>query len=188
MIDPAIRAAEMLHMLSDCRRLMILLDLVENGPATLHALSERLSVPVKGLIKEITRLSAVGLVRMTDQQVEAHLGVAETLAHELAAGSELLARIGESSRLRAYVSWGRLTAIPTDFDLRRELASVLASFIPDEGVAESWLNEVLGRYYHDHAELRRLMVDLGAATRDNRTQTYYRAAGQPGDLAQAGTR
>jgi hypothetical protein len=173
MIDASIRAAEMLHVFGNWRRLAIVVELAKNGPAALQTLSERLSMPVKSVVKEVTRLSAVGLVRMEDHQVTPHLDAAEALAHELVADTGLQSRLNESSPLRKFFSWGRLTSIPNDFEIRRELAFLAVTLVPEHGLAESQLNEALGRYYDDHAELRRLMVDFGAATRDNHTLTYY---------------
>lgn len=173
MIDASIRAAEMLHMFANQGRLAILVELTQSPPMTFQDLSHRLSMPVKGVIKEVTRLSAVGLVRIEHGRVASNLDVADALAHELAQVTELQARLDESSALRKRFSWGRLTSIPNDLEGQRELAFLAATLIPDRGVAEPQLNEVLGRFYDDHAELRRLMVDFGAATRENHTLMYY---------------
>ena len=183
MIDGSIRAAEMLHALASRGRLAILAELAQGGAMTFQALADRLSLPVKAVVKDVTRLSLVGLAHIEDGRVVATIDAADELANELAQNAGLDSRLDEASPLRKYFSWGRLTSIPNDLESRRELAFLAATLIPVNGLAEPQVNAELGRYYDDHAELRRLMVDFGAATRDNHTLTYY-----PVDRTPGGTR
>jgi hypothetical protein len=79
--------------------------------------------------------------------------------------------------LRRYVRDGRISVLPARREARRLLLDQVAqAFEPGRRYPETAVNEILRAVYHDHAALRRHLVDedLLARTPDG---TYWRSGG-----------
>ncbi|NEN79775.1 DUF2087 domain-containing protein [Nocardioides zeae] len=143
---------------------------------TLDALAERLGVPVRTVVKDVSRLQSAGLLDLGQGGVRATLGFADALASQLARSHGLDSRLEPGSRLANKFTLGRLGSLPKDRHARSELAALAATLVPEEGIGEPELNSLLALYFDDFAALRRLMVDEGAVERESSSLTYFRTS------------
>jgi hypothetical protein len=83
----------------------------------------------------------------------------------------------EEAVLRAFFRDGRLTEIPTKASKRRiVLERIALEFEPGVHYDEREVNAIVGRFFADHAALRRYLVDEGFLDRDH--GVYWRAGGR----------
>jgi hypothetical protein len=78
--------------------------------------------------------------------------------------------------LRAFFRNGRLTEIPSKRSKRRiVLERIAIEFEPGKHYGEDEVNVKVGAFFHDHAAIRRALVDEGFLDRDH--GRYWRAGG-----------
>jgi hypothetical protein len=82
-----------------------------------------------------------------------------------------------SDQLRAFISRGRITAIPARRTRRRLLLNQVAqAFEPGRRYPEAVVDEVLKQVFDDHCALRRYLVDEQFMSR-TAAGVYWRAGG-----------
>jgi hypothetical protein len=177
---------EILRALADPERLAIAGDL-SRGSASARTLSERLEIPIKRVRTHLNRLAAAGVVRLDDDRSGYRLD-AETLRWAAGqvgpprdAGMALgAANEDEEAVLRTFFRNGRLSELPAKRSKRRiVLERIAIEFEPGRHYDEDEVNVTVGRFFADHAALRRALVDEGFLDRDH--GTYWRA-GDPVDV------
>jgi hypothetical protein len=79
--------------------------------------------------------------------------------------------------LRTFFRDGRLTEIPAKESKRRiVLERIALEFEPGVHYDEKHVNAIVGRFHHDHAALRRYLVDEGFLDRER--GQYWRSGGR----------
>jgi hypothetical protein len=83
----------------------------------------------------------------------------------------------EEAVLRTFFRNGRLTEVPAKESKRRiVLERIALEFEPGVRYEEKEVNVVVGRFFNDHASLRRYLVDEGFLDREG--GVYWRAGGR----------
>jgi hypothetical protein len=173
---------EILRALADPERLTIAGALART-PMTVAGLAAELTLSAERIRRHLSRLGAVGLTAVgTDRRT--YRLVPETLrqaAREIGpprdAGLALGAVDGEEETvLRHYFRAGRLREIPAKRSKRRIVLERLALEF-DVGVRypEQVVNDKLRQFHHDHAALRRYLVDEDLLSREQ--GQYWRSGG-----------
>ena len=174
---------EILRALADPERLAIAGSLAR-GEASASALSNELGIPLTRLRKHLNRLAATGVVRLADDRTTYRLDpttlrwAAEQVGPPRESGLALGA-VNEQEELvlRAFFRDGRLTEIPAKESKRRiVLERIALEFEPGIHYDEGTVNVIVGRFYNDHAALRRHLVDEGFLARDG--GKYWRTGGR----------
>jgi hypothetical protein len=174
---------DILRALTDPQRLAIAGTLAR-GDATASALSDALGISVAKLRKHLNRLTATGVVRLADDRTTYRLDT-ETLrwaAEQVGPPRDSGLALGavdeqEELVLRAFFRNGRLTEIPAKESKRRiVLERIALEFEPGIRYDESTVNAIVGRFFNDHAALRRYLVDEGFLSRD--AGEYWRTGGR----------
>jgi hypothetical protein len=173
---------EILRALADPERLAIA-GALSRGSAGAHTLSERLEIPIKRVRTHLNRLAAAGVVRLDDDRsgyrldVETLRWAAEQVGPPRDAGMALgSANDDEEVVLRTFFRNGRLTELPAKRSKRRiVLERIAIEFEPGRHYDEDEVNVAVGRFFTDHAALRRALVDEGFLDRDH--GAYWRAGG-----------
>ncbi|HEY6275375.1 MAG TPA: DUF2087 domain-containing protein [Streptosporangiaceae bacterium] len=84
--------------------------------------------------------------------------------------------LASDQRLRVFTGRGRITAMPGKQSRRRMLLDqIVQAFEPGVRYRERHVNLFLAAVYHDHAALRRLLVDEGFLARAD--GQYWRSGG-----------
>ena len=175
------RASALLNALSSADRLALVSSIARRqaggADRRLSTIADDLGVPVKALIKEVTRLRECGLVTLgADRTLEVDLSVLHAAADALVADLPIAGLLTTAPELRRHFVNGRLTELTVDHDVKLRLAPLLARLLPDDrAMTEAEVNAVLGQVHDDHAYLRRMLVDFGQLTRDGASN--YRRAG-----------
>jgi hypothetical protein len=134
--------------------------------------------------KHLNRLTSAGVVRVRDNRTTYRLD-AETLrwaAEQVGPTRDAGLALGaasddEESVLRAFFRDGRLTEIPAKEAKRRiVLERITLEFEPGLDYDERTVNAIVGRFFADHAALRRYLVDEGFLDRDH--GRYWRTGGR----------
>jgi hypothetical protein len=181
--DMAETPDEILRALADPQRLAIA-GALARGEAPASALSEALGIPVPKLRKHLNRLTATGVVRFADDRTKYRLD-AETLrwaAEQVGPPRNSGLALGAANEheelvLRAFFRDGRLAEIPAKESKRRiVLERIALEFEPGIHYDERTVNVIVGRFYNDHAALRRYLVDEGFLARDG--GEYWRTGGR----------
>ena len=131
-------------------------------------------------LRMLTRLQATGLVGRTDAGWTAHPGL---LREVVAAAASEPAYVDHgatdpdvSAVLRTFVPEGRLVQMPAQEGKRRiVLDHVARVFEPGVRYPEREVDALLKAFWHDHATLRRYLVDYGLLGREN--GEYWRTGG-----------
>jgi hypothetical protein len=173
---------DILRALADPERLRIAGSLAA-GDATSSALAEATHLPVERVRRHLTRLAAAGVARLQPDRrtyrldVETLRWAAEQVGPPRDAGIALgAANEDEEAVLRAFFRNGRLTEIPTKASKRRiVLERIAIEFEPGIRYDEKEVNVIVGRFFTDHAALRRSLVDEGLLARE--AGVYWRAGG-----------
>jgi hypothetical protein len=174
---------EILRALADPERLRVAGALARRDAGS-RELAEALELPLARVRKHLNRLSATGVARLNDDRRTYRLDP-ETLrwaAGQVGPPREIglalgAANDGEEAVLRAFFRNGRLTEIPTKASKRRiVLERIALEFEPGVRYEEREVNAVVGRFFADHAALRRSLVDGGFLDRDH--GVYWRAGGR----------
>ena len=183
--DMAETPDEILRALADPQRLAIA-GALARGEAPASALSEALGIPVPKLRKHLNRLTATGVVRLADDRTTYRLDpttlrwAAEQVGPPRESGLALGA-VDEQEELvlRAFFRDGRLTEIPAKESKRRVVLERIAlEFEPGIRYDEKTVNAIVGRFFNDHASIRRYLVDEGFLDREG--GEYWRSGGRVG--------
>jgi hypothetical protein len=174
---------DILRALADPERLAIAGRLARSN-ATAATLAEAVEVPLPRLRKHLNRLVATGVVRLQEDRATYRLDAetlrwaAEQVGPPRTAGLALgAASEDEESVLRAFFRDGRLTEIPAKEAKRRiVLERIALEFEPGVEYGERTVNAIVGRFFADHAALRRHLVDEGFLGRDH--GRYWRTGGR----------
>ncbi len=174
---------EILRALADPERLAIAGRLARSG-ATAAELADELDIAIAKIRRHLNRLSATGVVRVREDRRTYRLD-AETLrwaAEQVGPPREAGLTLGAASEdeeavLRAFFRNGRLTEIPAKESKRRiVLERVALEFELGVRYDERAVNAIVGRFFNDHASLRRYLVDEGFLTRER--GEYWRTGGR----------
>jgi hypothetical protein len=170
---------EILRALADPQRLAIA-GFLARGPASARTLADALDLPVKR-VRTHLRLASAGVARVSQDRASYRLD-SETLrwaAEQVGPPRETglaLGAVTEQSVLRTFFRNGRLTEIPTKRSKRlMVLERIAIEFEPGRRYDEKEVNGILGRFFTDHAALRRALMDEGLLDREH--GEYWRAGG-----------
>jgi hypothetical protein len=176
---------EILRALADPERLAIAGSLARSA-STAAALSGSLDLPVARIRKHLNRLIATGVVRLDDDRRTYRLD-AETLrwaAEQVGPPRDAGLALGaaneiEEAVLRTFFRHGRLVEIPAKEAKRRiVLERIALEFEPGVRYDERTVNAIVGRFFTDHASIRRYLVDEGLLSRER--GVYWRSGGRVG--------
>jgi hypothetical protein len=174
---------DILRALADPQRLAIAGALSRSSRSAAR-LAQELDLDLTRVRKHLNRLSAAGVVRLADDRRTYRLD-AETLrwaAEQVGPPREAGLALGaatedEEAVLRTFFRNGRLTEIPVKASKRRiVLERIALELEPGVRYDEREVNAVVGRFYPDHAAIRRYLVDEGFLDRD--AGVYWRAGGR----------
>lgn len=174
---------EILRALADPERLAIAGSLARSA-AGAASLAEGLDLPVNRVRRHLNRLTAAGVARLADDRRTYRLDpetlrwAAEQVGPPREAGLPLVAASeDEEAVLRTFFRDGRLTEIPAKASKRRVVLERIAlEFEPGVRYDERTVNAVVGRFFPDHASIRRHLVDEGFLARAG--GQYWRAGGR----------
>jgi hypothetical protein len=181
--DMAETPDEILRALADPERLRVA-GALAHADASSRELAEALDLPLARVRKHLNRLAAAGVARLNDDRRSYRLDpetlrwAAGQVGPPRGAGLALgAANEDEEAVLRAFFRDGRLTEIPTKASKRRiVLERVALEFEPGVHYDEREVNAIVGRFFTDHAALRRYLVDERFLDRDH--GVYWRAGGR----------
>jgi hypothetical protein len=181
--DMAETPDDILRALADPERLRVAGHLAR-ADASSRTLAEALDLPLARVRRHVNRLTAAGVARLNDDRRTYRLDAgtlrwaAEQVGPPREAGIALgAANEDEEAVLRAFFRDGRLTEIPTKATKRRiVLERIALEFEPGLRYEEREVNAIVGRFFLDHAALRRSLVDEGFLDRDH--GVYWRAGGR----------
>lgn len=174
---------EILRALADPERLVIAGRLAR-GPASAADLIDELGLGTTRLRRHLNRLTSTGVVRLTEDRTTYRLD-AETLrwaAEQVGPPRDAGLTLGAATEdeevvLRAFFRDGRLTEIPSKGSKRRiVLERIAVEFEPGVRYDERTVNAIVGRFFNDHAAIRRYLVDEGFLDRDH--GVYWRSGGR----------
>ena len=174
---------DILRALADPERLAIA-GVLARADASAAELADDLDLPVARVRRHLNRLSSAGVARLNDDRRTYRLDVgtlrwaAEQVGPPRDAGLALgAATEDEEAVLRAFFRDGRLTEIPTKAAKRRiVLERIALEFEPGVHYEEREVNAIVGRVFHDHAALRRWLVDERLLDRER--GVYWRSGGR----------
>jgi hypothetical protein len=174
---------DILRALADPERLAIAGSLASSSRSAAE-LADELDLELPRVRKHLNRLSAAGVVRLADDRrtyrldAETLRWAAEQVGPPRDAGLALgAASDDEEAVLRAFFRNGRLTEIPVKASKRRiVLERIALEFEPGMRYPEREVNAIVGRFFNDHAAIRRSLVDEGFLDRE--AGVYWRAGGR----------
>jgi hypothetical protein len=174
---------EILRALADPERLAIAGRLARRD-STAEELASAAGITLDRARRHLNRLTAVGVVRLNDDRRSYRLDAgtlrwaAEQVGPPREAGLPLgAASEDEESVLRTFFRGGRLTEIPTkEWKRRIVLERIALEFEPGIRYDEKTVNVIVGRFFADHAALRRSLVDGGFLDRE--AGEYWRSGGR----------
>ncbi len=174
---------EILRALADPERLAIAGSLAL-GDASPSELAASLDLDVSRVRQHLNRLSSTGVVRLNDDRRTYRLDpetlrwAAEQVGPPRATGVALGAVTeDEEAVLRSFFRDGRLTEIPAKRSKRRiVLERIALEFEPGVRYDERTVNATVGRFFTDHAAVRRALVDEGFLDREH--GEYWRTGGR----------
>lgn len=147
-------------------------------------LAERLDLPLERTRRHLARMAAAGVVRLQPDRrtyrfdAETLRFAAERVGPQRGAGISLgAASEDEEAVLRAFFRDGRLREVPSKASKRRVVLERIAiEFQPGIRYPEREVNAIVGRFFTDHASIRRYLVDEGFL--DRQGGVYWRAGGR----------
>jgi hypothetical protein len=184
--DMAETPHEILRALADPERLAIAGALAA-GPRTSGELAQSLGIDLARVRRHMNRLTSTGVARLQRDRRTYRLDAAtlrwaaEQVGPPRHPGLALgAADEDEEAVLRAFFRDGRLTEIPAKETKRRiVLERIALEFEPGVRYSEREVNAVVGRFFADHAALRRYLVDEGFLSREH--GEYWRSGGRVDD-------
>jgi hypothetical protein len=172
--------AEFLRLAVEPRRLA-LLGLAASGSADAKVVAEAFGDDLKGVLKELAKLRAAGLIRVDgslDAERLRELGAA--LPPPEGADPRILEggwSPDEVAVLETFFEGTRLRQIPSQHAKRQIVLDRLAQeFEPGLRYSEQEISRTLQVFHDDYAALRRYMVDGGLLTRAD--GVYWRSGGR----------
>jgi hypothetical protein len=174
---------EILRALADPERLRVV-GVLAGADATASGLADALGLPLPRIRKHLNRLTATGIVRLSQDRTSYRLD-AETLrwaAEQFGPPRDAGLALGaatedEEAVLRTFFRNGRLTEIPAKESKRRiVLERIALEFEPGVRYEERAVNAIVGRFFTDHASIRRYLVDEGFLSRE--AGEYWRTGGR----------
>jgi hypothetical protein len=174
---------DILRALADPERLAIAGALARSD-ATAAELAEGLDVALVRVRRHLNRLTATGVARLSEDRRKYRLDretlrwAAEQVGPPRDAGLALgAATEDEEVVLRTFFRNGRLTEIPAKESKRRiVLERIALEFEPGVRYDERTVNTMVGRFFTDHAAVRRYLVDEGLLSRER--GDYWRTGGR----------
>jgi hypothetical protein len=174
---------DILRALADPERLAMA-GLLARGNRSPDDLATALDLDLARVRKHLNRLAGASVVRLNDDRrtyrldVETLRWAAEQVGPPRDPGMALgAADENEEAVLRAFFRNGRLTEIPTREGKRRiVLERIALEFEPGVHYPEGEVNAIVGRFFNDHAALRRSLVDEGFLDREH--GVYWRSGGR----------
>jgi len=170
------RAADLLSLMSDETRLLILAELVRRGRtgATLPELSQALGLPLPKVGDACARMTGMEIAIRVDGRYAARLHSLQEASRDLDTLQPISQLLAEYPKLKSIFSHGRLVAMPVLYgDVYWQLAEMLARFVALADLAdEPEINRRLSGVTDDVALLRRMLVDTGWLERDKAGTTY----------------
>jgi hypothetical protein len=174
---------EILRALADPQRLAIA-GLLAAGDRSADEIAAATELTIPRVHKHLNRLTATGVVRVNDDRHTYRLDpetlrwAAEQVGPTRDAGLALgAATDDEEAVLRTFFRDGRLTEVPAKESKRRiVLERIAVEFEPGRHYDEREVNAIVGRFFNDHASLRRYLVDEGFLDREG--GVYWRAGGR----------
>ena len=174
---------EILRALADPERLQVV-GMLARADLSPSELAETLAIPAARIRKHLNRLSATGVVRLNDDRRTYRLDPATLrwAAEQVGPPREVGIALGAANEdealvLRTFFRQGRLTEIPAKESKRRiVLERIAIEFEPGVRYDEKTVNAIVARFHHDHAAIRRYLVDEGFLARER--GEYWRAGGR----------
>ena len=174
---------DILRALADPERLAMA-GLLARGDRSPTQLAAELDMDLNRVRKHLNRLAAAGVARLRDDRRAYRLDAdtlrwaAEQVGPPREPGLALAAADeNEEAVLRAFFRNGRLTEVPTKESKRRiVLERIALEFEPGVHYEEAEVNAIVGRFFTDHAALRRYLVDEGFLDREH--GIYWRSGGR----------
>jgi hypothetical protein len=174
---------DILRALADPERLRIA-GALASATASAAELADALDLPIMRVRRHLTRLTATGVARLEPDRRTYRLDpetlrwAAEQVGPPRDAGIALgAASEDEEAVLRAFFRNGRLIEVPMKASKRRiVLERIALEFEPGRRYEEPEVNAIVGRFFLDHASLRRYLVDEGFLARDH--GEYWRTGGR----------
>lgn len=174
---------EILRALADPERLRVA-GALARAEATTSGLADALGLPIPRIRKHLNRLTATGVVRLSEDRTTYRLDArtlrwaAEQVGPPRDAGLALgAANEDEEAVLRTFFRNGRLIEIPAKESKRRiVLERIALEFEPGVRYDERTVNAIVGRFFNDHAAIRRYLVDEGFLSRAS--GEYWRTGGR----------
>ena len=167
-------------LLADGDRLRVVAALVL-GATTMVELTESTRLSVRGAGRAVVRLIEGGLVGRDDG---GSYRLAEDVLRASARASfvQHRAAVGDSGRGDTvggpFVKDGRLLSIPAGHTKRLQVLDLIVQdFEIGHRYPEKRVNEILSKWYSDHATLRRSLVDAGFLERAGGGGDYWRGGG-----------
>jgi hypothetical protein len=177
-----VTSEELLRVLADPERLAIA-GALAGGPRTQAELAEQLGLPPHRVRRHLAKLTAAVVATVDDDRRTYRLR-AETLrdaAREAGPSRDPGLALGaidhdEEAILRSYFRDGKLLEIPAKHHKRSVVLGRLAlEFEVGVRYPEPEVNEILQRFHHDYASLRRFLIDEGFLSREH--GEYWRSGG-----------
>ena len=174
---------DILRALADPERLSIAGALARSDASSAE-LADQLGMAVTRVRKHLNRLASAGFARLNADRRSYRLD-AETLrlaAEQVGPPRNVGMALGaanddEEAVLRSFFRDGRLTEIPMKAAKRRiVLERIALEFEPGIHYEEQEVNAIVGRFFNDHAAIRRYLVDERFLDRDH--GVYWRSGGR----------
>lgn len=173
------RAAELLALLGDRTRLIMLAEVAKRGTdgITIGEVATAVGVPMRQAGDACARLVALGVLDRVDGRFVARLDGLRDAAADLDDAHPITPLLDDYPKLKGIFSHGRIVSMPVLAVHGADLATLMGRLCALDGpVDESEINRRLSVVSDDVALLRRLMVDEGVMTRDRAGTTYRPAA------------
>lgn len=153
------------------------------GSTTVAEIAARTDLPVRDVLRVLTRLESAGLASVRGQEWSLHVDVLREAvtsnrwpAQPPPATDEVATSAKSAAVLRAFVRDGKLLHIPAQHSKRLVVLDYLArEFEPGVRYAETEVNEKLSTHHPDYAALRRYLVEEDFLAREG--GIYWRAGG-----------
>ncbi len=174
---------DILRALADPERLAIAGELAR-ADRTAAGLAEAVGLPIARVHKHLNRLTTTAVVQLLQDRATYRLdaGTLRWAAEQVGPPRDPGLALGaanddEEAVLRTFFRDGRLTEIPARESKRRIILERIAlEFEPGVRYEEPEVNMIVGRFFADHASLRRYLVDEGFLDRDH--GVYWRTGGR----------
>jgi hypothetical protein len=153
------------------------------GAKTLPDIAARADLPVRDVLRVLTRLESAGLASVEGQDWSLHVDILRDVVtsnrwpvQPSPATDEVATSAKSAAVLRAFVRDGKLLQIPAQHSKRLVVLDYLArEFEPGVRYPEPEVNEKLSAHHPDYAALRRYLVEEDFLAREG--GIYWRTGG-----------